>query len=216
MIKLLIFDWDGTLMDSAQQIVNCMRLAAADCALQVPDESEVQHIIGLSLPVAMRSLFPDQGPDIHEAMIAAYAARYVAEAGGPAQLFPGVSPMLAELDEHVPLALATGKSRRGLERVLGQVGWLGRFSATRCADETASKPDPLMLRELLDEFELEPSQALMVGDTTYDLDMARAAGMPSVGVTWGAHARELLERSQPEILCTRVDELTAHLRFRVS
>ncbi|NNM52833.1 MAG: HAD-IA family hydrolase [Pseudomonadales bacterium] len=215
MIKLVVFDWDGTLMDSAQQIINCMRLAAADCALPVPEEAAIQHIIGLSLPVAMRRLFSEMNTEVHEAMMDAYAARYVTDAGGPARLFSGVSTMLASLEMQVPLALATGKSRRGLDRVLGQLGWKQRFAASRCADETASKPDPCMLLELLDEFDLHPSQALMVGDTTYDLDMARAAGMSAVGVTWGAHAPDLLKVSLPEVLCTSVGELTAHLRHRV-
>ncbi len=206
--NLIIFDWDGTLMNSTNQIVFCLQAAARDLGWPEPTEAAAQHIIGLSLPLAMQQLFPQAGSADIQALIIAYSRHYLADEGGGAQLFDGVVAMIdALMATPYTLALATGKSRKGLEHVLRQVGWLDRFAATRCADETQSKPHPQMLNELLAWSGVAASQALMIGDTVFDLEMAHRAGMQAWAVTWGAHALPTLERLRPERIFTTVAQL---------
>ncbi|QIB67410.1 HAD family hydrolase [Kineobactrum salinum] len=202
---LIIFDWDGTLCDSVEQIVLAMQAAASRCALPPPEAAAVRHIVGLGLPQAVEILFPDQPLADRERLARAYSSCYIEADQGPARLFEGALDTLAQLrDAGFELAVATGKSRRGLVRVLQGLGLEGFFDATRCADETQSKPHPLMLEQILAERSKRANQALMIGDSEYDLAMARAIGMPSVGVSYGVHARELLLRHQPRAI---VDEL---------
>lgn len=196
--ELFIFDWDGTLMDSERQIVQCMQAAADDLKVVIPGYAAVRAIIGLGLPEAIQLLFPDQGAERREAIRQAYARHFLGGTGGGSELFPHARELLAELrgNGHL-LAIATGKSRLGLDRVLGVTGLADVFHVTRCADETASKPDPLMLQEILAATGRSAGQALMIGDTTFDLEMAVRAGMRSVGLAHGVHAVDALEQHAP-------------------
>lgn len=196
--RLFIFDWDGTLMDSERQIVACMQAAAMDVGVVVPAYEEVRSIIGLGLPEALRRLFPGHDPVLREEVRRAYARHFVAEAGGRSELFPGAQELLADLRRRgFLLAVATGKSRLGLDRVLDGVGMTNVFDATRCADETASKPDPRMLIEILTALTVFPTEAVMIGDTTFDLEMAARAGVRSIGLAHGAHDTSALEAHGP-------------------
>ena len=195
---LIVFDWDGTLCDSVLRIVLAMQAAARDCGVLVPRDDEVRHIIGLGLPQAMEVLFPDV-PDRHLELAKAYSRHFSESQVLPdVSLFAGIAELLVELkDEGATLAVATGKSRRGLNRVLSELDMGALFAHTRCADETRSKPHPLMLQELLDEAWVPVDQAVMVGDSVYDLAMAEQVGMASVGVTYGVHSREQLLLHKP-------------------
>lgn len=196
--RLFIFDWDGTLMDSERQIVHCMQLAAAEVGVVIPEDDEVSAIIGLGLPEAILKLFPAYNRDARESIRQAYAHHFVAEAGGRSELFPGARELLDDLraQGHL-LAIATGKSRLGLDRVLDQVGLINFFDTTRCADETASKPDPLMLTEILVSLSVFAGEAVMIGDTSFDLEMAQRINMRSVGLAHGVHDSAVLERYKP-------------------
>lgn len=209
---LVVFDWDGTLCDSVVRIVLAMQAAARDCGVKVPSDEEVRHIIGLGLPQAMEVLFPDT-PSRHLDLAKAYSRHFSESQALPdVALFPGVADLLVELkDAGATLAVATGKSRRGLNRVLSELGMEGLFAHTRCADETRSKPHPLMLQELLEEAWISVEQAVMVGDSIYDLAMAEQAGMSSVGVTYGVHTREQLLPHKPLAIVDNVGGLRSAL-----
>ncbi len=205
---LLIFDWDGTLSDSTGKITAAMQMAARELGWPEPEASEVHNIIGLGLPEAIRLLYPQRRNATElEQFRRAYSRQFVAaDQQQPSDFFPGVLDTLHRLREqgHV-LTVATGKSRRGLDRVLEALGMSGFFHATRCADETASKPDPLMLQQLLVEFRMPVEEAAMIGDTEYDMDMARRIHMPRIAVSYGAHHIDRLRPYEPE-LC--LDEFT--------
>lgn len=210
--ELLIFDWDGTLMDSVGQIVHCMKLAAEDEKVVVPPDEAIRSIIGLGLPEALAVLFPEHPVEVHERIRARYAHHFVAGAGGRSQLFPGVQAMLdGLLMRGHRLAVATGKSRLGLDRVLKDTGLTNFFHATRCADETVSKPDPRMLHELLRELKVPAQGAVMIGDTTYDLEMAQRASMPRIGVSYGVHSVASLQRFEPLAIVDTIDALALKL-----
>ncbi len=212
---LFIFDWDGTLIDSEQRIVGAMQAAIAERALPPRSDDQARNIIGLGLPEAIRTLYPELSDAEREALRQGYVAHYLASDHEPCALFPGVLDTLHALREAgFRLAVATGKSRRGLDRVLGQLGMSGFFDATRCADETRSQPHPQMLHELLDELRLSRELAVMVGDTEYDLAMARAAGMSSVAVDYGAHAIERLLAYEPELVLSEFAQLLSHRWLR--
>ena len=201
MKQLVIFDWDGTLMDSTGRIVDCLCLAAADTRLPVLAPERARSIIGLGLPEAIRSLYPGISPDDAETMRQHYARHFIAAEAVPSSLFPGVRELLDELaGSGVQMAVATGKSRRGLERVWQGSDLAGYFVASRCADESRSKPHPAMVHELLDELGVTADKALVVGDTSFDLEMARNAGVESVAVSWGAHPRDLLMQYSPRMV----------------
>lgn len=205
---LIIFDWDGTLHDSTAGIISCMQLAAADMQVPVPSSAEVEQIIGLGLPEAIASLHPQCTAYECEQIRQRYVHHFLAGTETPAPFFEGVEAVLAQLmtDGHV-LAVATGKSRRGLDRVLGQTQAAGFFQATRCADETRSKPDPLMLQELLQELRFMPHEAVMIGDTTFDMQMAQALNMPRIGVSYGAHRISQLQAFAPQAIIDSIYEL---------
>ncbi|EZQ12197.1 HAD family hydrolase [Acinetobacter sp. Ver3] len=204
-VKLIIFDWDGTLFDSVGQIVESLKFAAQQFNQPLTDE-DAKSIIGLGLPEVAQVLFP-QVPDLHEAILQSYSAHYV-EHSKHDRWFDGVAEMLHDLKESgIHLAVATGKSRKGLDRVLGQTQSVSLFSATRAASETKSKPDPLMLAEILAETGFNADQAIMVGDTSYDLEMALNIRMPSVGVTYGVHVPEVLQQYHPLAVVDSIDEL---------
>lgn len=205
---IVIFDWDGTLCDSVEQIVSAMQMAADECALPIPEAATVRHIIGLSLPSAMPILFPGQPGVVWERMRDAYSRCYVALEQGPARLHDGALETLERLRARgLELAVATGKSRRGLDRVLAGLGLSNYFETTRCADETRSKPDPLMLQQILAERGKTAQLALMVGDSEYDLAMARTLNMASVGVSYGVHSPSQLAQHQPLAVIDRLLDL---------
>lgn len=209
---LVIFDWDGTLMDSLAQIVRSVKLAAVDLGVPEPTDAAARDIIGLGLPEAMQVLFPQVPEAEREALRQRYAHHFVAGVGGHSQPYVGAEALLQQLSgAGRQLAVATGKSRAGLNRVLAHTGWSSYFHATRCADETASKPNPLMLKELLLELRVPLERAVMIGDTHYDLEMAQRLGMASIGVSYGVHSAERLAEHGPLAICQDMSELTAVL-----
>jgi phosphoglycolate phosphatase len=207
--KLLIFDWDGTLANSIGRIVEAMHVASDRTGFPQRDDWAVKGIIGLGLPEAIRSLYPEIDDDEH------YADHYIALEAEPSPLFDGVVDTLQALrSEGYRLAVATGKARRGLDRVLKAHGWDDYFDITRAADETASKPHPLMLEQILAHCDMQPGQALMVGDSSFDLQMARNAGMGSVAVSYGAQTIEALKAFEPCLAIDHFPELHAWLSRR--
>lgn len=195
---LIIFDWDGTILDSSNKIVACMQAGARDFGVEPRSADDIRNIIGLELSVAIASLYPELNMDEVEALREAYVRNFILADREPCKMFAGVEEGLQMLKAagH-DLCVATGKSRRGLDRVFADLPISGLFSASRCADETASKPDPMMLAQLCVERRCEPESALMVGDTEYDLEMASRIAMPSVGVSYGVHSVTRLQRWQP-------------------
>ena len=190
---LVVFDWDGTLMDSEARIVDCMQRAAADVGVDVPGRAEARDIIGLGLEQAVARLFPRADAARVGAIVDAYRRHWLGDEVAPASMFAGSHELVAELHEAGSLlAVATGKSRKGLEKSLAESGLGGVFHVTRCADETFSKPHPQMLEEILTDLDTAPRRAIMVGDTEYDMQMAANAGVPAVGVTHGVHSAERL------------------------
>jgi len=209
--ELVVFDWDGTLLDSAGAIVNAIQAACRDLDLPVPDKARASHVIGLGLADAMRHAVPDLAPENYQAMVDRYRFHYLS--GDHAlTLFDGVPAMLARLHAagHV-LAVATGKSRLGLERALDHSGLRPYFSASRCADECHSKPHPQMLEELMAEFGTPASATVMIGDTSHDLLMAQNAGVGALAVTYGAHPHDHLLEYSPLACLNNVAELDAWL-----
>ncbi|ATE79079.1 phosphoglycolate phosphatase [Pseudomonas sp. PvR086] len=213
--KLLIFDWDGTLADSIGRIVEAMHVASRRSGFPLRDDFAVKGIIGLGLPEAIRTLYPEIGDGELMAFRDYYAEHYIAAEAVPSPLFEGVlESMEAFRADGYHLAVATGKARRGLDRVLKAHGWEDYFDVTRAADETASKPHPLMLEQILAHCEVRPEQALMVGDSSFDLQMARNAGMDSVAVSYGAQSIEALQQFEPRLSIDRFSELRAWLSQR--
>lgn len=206
--ELLVFDWDGTLADSVGRIVESVQAAAHHLGLMVPAEPEIRGIIGLGLPEAIAALYPDLQSEMAERFRLAYADHYVTLDATPPPLFPGVVEGLEALrNAGYRLAVATGKSRRGLQRALAGHDWLDYFEVTRCADEAASKPDPRMLHEILAHSGVHARRALMIGDATFDLLMARNAGMDSVAVGYGAQPLERLRPFSPRLEIMEFAEL---------
>jgi phosphoglycolate phosphatase len=201
---LVVFDWDGTVVDSTAMIARCIQKAASDLGLRVPTVEQASHVIGLGLQDALAAAVPDLAPDRIEAFSARYRDHYFA-VEPDIVLFSGIRELLVELAESgVQLAVATGKSRRGLDRAFASTGLGMFFSSSRCADETQPKPHPAMLHELTEELEVPAPRTVMIGDTTHDLAMARAAGTASIGVTYGAHPRGQLESLAPLALVESV------------
>lgn len=209
---LVVFDWDGTLMDSAAKIVSCMQSAARNEGISPPGQKEVEEIIGLGLPQALEQLFPGESAAVRSTLQNQYSVHYAENDKIHTPFFPGVEEGLAELESlGYLLAVATGKSRRGLDRVFNSTS-VGRFfNSSRCADETASKPDPLMLHELMAELSCAPERVLMVGDTEYDMEMARNAGVVPVAVSYGVHEVERLHAYQPRYCVDEISQLISHL-----
>lgn len=212
-VKLVIFDWDGTLFDSVGQIVASLQFAAQQFNQPLTD-ADAKSIIGLGLPEVAQRLFPAV-PELHADILQAYSEHYVANSVEDAW-FEGVSEMLYALkDQGIKLAVATGKSRKGLDRVLKQTNSLELFHATRAASETRSKPHPLMLEEILAETGIHAHEAIMVGDTSYDLEMALNIVMPSVGVSYGVHTSETLANFNPLSIVNDVSSLHEFLLAKV-
>lgn len=208
-VKLVIFDWDGTLFDSAGQIVASLKAAAAQYQQPLTD-ADAKSIIGLGLPEVAQVLFPNV-PELHTHIMQAYSEHYVAHSTTDVW-FDGVADMLDALkNAGVKLAVATGKSRQGLDRVLAKTQSHDVFAITRAASETKSKPDPLMLAEILAHTGVVAAEAIMVGDTSYDLEMAQNIAMPSVGVAYGVHTVATLEQFKPLTVVATVYELQQFL-----
>lgn len=206
--KLLIFDWDGTLMDSVARIVDCLKVAGTEAGFEPRSDTELRNVIGLGLHEALSKLYPDESEIMIKTMAGHYRQQYLESNKTPSKLFPGVEELLENLENHgYWLAVATGKGREGLDQVLDYTGLRGRFHTTRCASETLSKPHPRMLEEILEQTGLEAGQALMIGDTEYDLEMASNAGMASVGVTYGVHSVERLLKHKPITCLEDVNQL---------
>jgi phosphoglycolate phosphatase len=212
--RLLIFDWDGTLMDSEPHIVDCFQAAMADMGLEVLSRKTVSNIIGLGMEEAVDTLFPGRGVDFRTDFILAYRNHFFAPDSSP-PLYPGAAETVREVHEQgYLLAVATGKGRRGLDKVLAETG-LGRyFHATRCAGETRSKPDPCMLYEILEELGVAVEDSLMIGDTEYDLKMAANAGMDSLACTYGVHETARLLSYGPVGTLEDIRGLSDWLRHR--
>ncbi len=193
---LIVFDWDGTLMDSAAAIVHAIQNASLDLGLPAPSEERARHVIGLGLHDALRVAVPDLEPARYDEMVLRYRHHYLSH-DHELSLFDGAFEMVEQLaGTGYMLAVATGKSRKGLDRALSVSGLRFFFQATRCADECHSKPHPQMLLELMDEFAALPERTLMIGDTTHDLLMAKNAGVPALAVSYGAHPRSVLEAEE--------------------
>ena len=206
--RLVVFDWDGTLMDSTGQIIAAASGAIAQLGLPLRSPEAIQDIIGLGLRESWQRLFPELEPDGFKSFAEAYRDHFFAPALQTARLFERAEEVLAELARRgYTLGVATGKSRRGLDRELAATG-LGRFMAgSRTADETRSKPHPDMLLELMAALQARPDATLMVGDTEWDLEMARRAGVPAVAVSYGAHAPERLRALGPLACIDALDAL---------
>ena len=208
---LIAFDWDGTLFDSTAIIVRCIQEAVRDVGGTVPSEREAAYVIGLGLMQALAHAAPDVPRERYPLLGERYRHHYMAQQGR-LSLFEGVLPMLQALRErgHV-LTVATGKSRRGLDEALQSVELQGRFHGSRTADETAGKPHPRMLEELMAQFGVAPERTLMVGDTTHDLQMAINAGCASVAVSYGAHEPQGLHALGPRAVVHTVEQLQSWL-----
>ena len=204
---LIVFDWDGTLMDSTSTIVKCIQAAAKDLALPVPRDDAAAHVIGLGLHEAMQAVMPDVDPQYYPRMVERYRYHFLSRDHELA-LFDGVQDMLTELAQQgYFLAVATGKSRVGLNRAMNDVKLLSMFDATRCADETFSKPHPAMLQELTRELGQDMKRTVMIGDTTHDLLMANNAGASGIAVQYGAHPLDQLAACKPLYSAATVAEL---------
>ena len=204
---LIAFDWDGTLFDSTQIIVRCIQAAVCDVGGKEPTQKAAAYVIGLGLMQALAHAAPDVPPEKYPELGARYRHHYDRHLND-LSLFAGVLPLLDALKArgHL-LAVATGKSRRGLDEALQSVELKGVFDSSRTADETAGKPDPLMLHELMAQFDLPADRILMIGDTTHDLQMALNAGCPSVGVSYGAHEPDAFTVLNPLHVAHSVQEL---------
>jgi phosphoglycolate phosphatase len=197
-IKLVIFDWDGTLMNSVGRIVSSMQSAAKNVGLIVPTDDAAKQIIGLSLPIGLKKLFVSITDEQVEAMLIEYKYQYLVNDTTPTPLFDNADNLLTNLQRsNKLLAVATGKGREGLERVLDISGAKHYFNTTRCAGEMQSKPDPEMINSILDELDIPAHMAVMIGDTSHDLKMAQNAGVSSIGITLGVDDRAELEKYKP-------------------
>ena len=204
---LVVFDWDGTLFDSTALIVHSIQAACRDLDLPVPDDERASWVIGLSLRSAMEHAVPSITPEQIPQMVDRYRFHYLARQHD-LTLFPGVLEMLHALKRRNHwLAVATGKSRVGLDEALRSVALKGVFDGTRTADETRSKPDPQMLSELMRQFGADPDRTLMIGDTTHDLQLAANAGTPSIAVAYGAHSGTEFATHSPLMVAQSVVEL---------
>lgn len=194
---LIAFDWDGTLFDSTAIIVRCIQAAVRDVGGVVPTDQAAAYVIGMGLTQALAHAAPDVPPEKYPELGNRYRFHYL-QRQDDLSLFEGVLPLLSDLRErgHL-LAVATGKSRRGLDESLHSVDLRGVFDSSRTADQTAGKPHPLMLQELMAELDVLPGRLLMIGDTTHDLQMAVNAGCASVGVSYGAHEPNDFEALRP-------------------
>lgn len=215
--RLVVFDWDGTLMDSVGSIVACTQAVLREMKMDEVPEPTIRGTIGLGMRETIEVLVPGCSDELYERIIDTYRNQWWSTFRDRPVLFPGVDAMLRSLSaEGYLLAVATGKSRRGLDHSLEQTGLRELFHSTRTADEAFSKPHPRMLFDILDDLGVKPSEAVMVGDTTFDLEMARNAGTAGVGVCTGSHCREELQELAPLVCLERVADLPDWLAKRSS
>lgn len=204
---LIAFDWDGTLFDSTAIIVRCIQAAVRDVGGTVPTDKEASYVIGMALTQALAHAAPDVPPEKYTELGNRYRFHYI-QHQDDLSLFAGVLPLLSDLRDHGHLlTVATGKSRRGLDEALHSVQLKGVFDGSRTADQTAGKPHPLMLQELMAEFDVPPERLLMIGDTTHDLQMAVNAGCSSVAVSYGAHEPDAFHALKPLAVVHSVRQL---------
>ncbi len=209
---LIVFDWDGTLFDSTRLIARCIQQACADVGTEVPSDRDASFVIGLGLGDALRHAAPALERERYPQLAERYRHHYRASQNDIV-LFEGTLAMLQALKaRNHALAVATGKTRRGLDDALNTSPLRGLFDATRTADETRGKPDPLMLLELMRELDAAPARTLMIGDTTHDLELAANAGCASVAVSFGAHEPAAFERLRPLHIAHSTAELAAWLQ----
>ena len=201
-----MFDWDGTLMDSEAQIVACLHAAIADLELEPMDDNTVKNVIGLGLREAIDTLVPGRDDRFHQAFVDAYRTHWFQSESSV--LFAGAREVLDIIRQNeFLLGVATGKARRGLDRVLNDTGLTSCFHATRCADEAPSKPHPQMLLDLMEALEVLPEETIMVGDTEYDMEMATNAGVAKIAVRSGVHSGERLNRHAPLVCLDRIADM---------
>jgi phosphoglycolate phosphatase len=213
--RAVIFDWDGTVMDSTHSIVSSIQAASADLELPVPSRRDASWVIGLSLESALYRCVPELTAESFPLFMERYRHHFLARDTSD-KLFDGIQDLFAELRAHdVLLGVATGKSRIGLDRVMNSMQLQDTFDITRCADETLSKPDPLMLMQIMGELSLAPQDLVMVGDTTHDVQMACNAGIDSLAVTYGAHDVPTLVQSSPSDMVASVPDMRTWLLERV-
>ena len=205
---LIIFDWDGTLIDSIDWIVNCMQKAAMACKFEIPSDKAAKDVIGLSLKKAISQLFPNVDINRQEQLASCYSDYFFSRQASRDDLFIGVYDMLVHLkDAGYQLAVATGKSRLGLEKALQGTGTEDLFSITRCADETASKPNPVMVQEIIKQLDAANERTLMIGDSIHDLQMAANADISAVAVSSGTHSSEILKQYKPLLCLNQITEI---------
>lgn len=211
----VVFDWDGTVMDSTHSIVISIQSACVDIGLPVPDAEQARWVIGLSLESALYRAVPTLTAEQLPQFVESFRKHYL-QKDGELYLFDGILDMFSEIRQRqVVTAVATGKSRKGLDRALARLQLQDYFRITRCADESVSKPDPTMLLEIMEALSLPPERILMVGDTTHDLEMAARAGVDSVAVTYGAHDRATLLTAKPTAMVSNVAQLRSWLLPRL-
>jgi phosphoglycolate phosphatase len=209
---LIVFDWDGTVMDSTAVISGSIQAACRDLGLTIPDDETARHVIGLGLDQALRHAVPDMPDALRPELVARYRHHFLSQ-DEDIPLFAGAKEMIAEL--HAAgywLGVATGKSNAGLSRAMESSRMTGFFHATRTADQTLSKPDPAMLFELMEELDVSAERTLMVGDTTHDLQMAHNAGVDVVAIGHGAHPPEQLQELNPLALVSDFAELRSWIK----
>lgn len=214
-VKVVIFDWDGTLIDSVDHIADSLHQAATELGYPELEREAYRDIIGLGMIEALEKLYPGLSREEMVRIREGYAGYFFKKVTTPQNVFDGMADVVADLrSSGRGCSVATGKSRRGLEMALTSSGLGAHFDTTRCADETRSKPHPLMLEEILAFYGYEPEEAVMIGDTRYDLEMAQRIGMPSIGVEWGVHKRDVLEAYDPHAVVNSVADLRKVLGLR--
>jgi len=207
-VKVVIFDWDGTLIDSVEHIAESLHQAAMDLGHPDLEREAYRDIIGLGMVEALYKLYPGISHDEMLKIRESYSNYFFSKVTTPQNVFEGMADVVSDLrSAGRGCSVATGKSRRGLEGALVSSGLGTYFDITRCADETRSKPDPKMLSEIIEHYKIRPEQAVMIGDTRYDLEMAQRIGMPSIGVEWGVHQRDVLSHYQPHAVVNTVADL---------
>ena len=210
--KLIVFDWDGTLMDSEAKIVACMHSAIKDLGMEARSNAELRHIIGLGLREALTQLYPEGTDSEYQLLVERYRHHFLHADDTASPLFEGSRELIESLSqtEHF-LAIATGKGRQGLDKVLNETGLADCFHYTRCADETHSKPHPQMLLDIMDYLGIEKEHTLMIGDTVYDLQMASNAGVDSLAVSYGVHEQHLLQECGPLAIVNDIQQVAQWL-----
>lgn len=209
--KLVIFDWDGTVMDSIGRIVSSLDSAARlTGTLPLLEDEALKQMIGLSLEKGFTFLYPEADLAHYPVWVEHYRQEFVSDNKVPSHLYPNSRAVLEHLKHNgLMLAVATGKTRVGLDRAMRETQTQALFAATRCADETRSKPDPTMINELLDELGVAPEDAVMIGDTNHDMALANNAGVDAIGITWGVHGADVLSQFRPKHIIKDLRELVA-------